>query len=168
MNTTKSITLAISAIIAIVIMLLIIQLLTRKLKAKSQYEGRLKYSYGIWFSALFISAAFITERMIFSLAEAIDNIQKYISANILGEVAKTASLFIGLSGIWFIIWYYIANMLSVTVVGIRKSQNEIDIDNITYFIIKGVLIFGFIYCLSPVFEIILRTFMPTIQIPFYH
>ena len=168
MNTSKTVTLTIVGIVAIVIMLLVIQLLIRNLKAKPEQEGRLKTSYGIWFTTLFVAATITMGKTITVLSEAIDNIYKNISTNIIGEVAKTASLFIGLSALWFIVWYFIANLLSVTILGNRKDQNEIEADNVSYFLVKGVLIIGFILCLLPVFEKILRTFMPIVQIPFYH
>lgn len=168
MNTSKTVTLTIAGIVAIVIILLIIQLLLRKLKKKSEQEGRIKNSYGVWFATLFAAATITMGRTITILNEAIDNIYKTISTNIIGEVAKTASLFIGLSAVWFIVWYFVSNFLSVTILGNRKDQNEIEADNVSYFLIKGVLIIGFILCLLPVFEIILRTFMPNVQIPFYH
>ncbi|MBS0646256.1 MAG: hypothetical protein JSR97_06660 [Verrucomicrobia bacterium] len=168
MNTSKTVTLTIVGIVAIVIMLLVIQLLLRKLKTKSEQEGRLKNSYGVWFATLFIAATITMGRTITILGEAIDNIYKNISTNITSEVAKTASLFIGLSAFWFIVWYFVANLLSVTILGNRKDQNEIETDNVSYFLIKGILIIGFMFCLLPVFEIILRTFMPNVQIPFYH
>lgn len=168
MNTSKTITLTIAAIIAIAIMLLIIQLFLRKLKPKSEQDGRLNNSYGVWFITLFIAAIITTSKTISMLSEAIDNIYKYVSNNVIGEVAKTSSLFIGLSAVWFMVWYFVANLLSVTIVGNRKDQNEIEADNVSYFLIKGVLIIGFILCLSSVYEIILRTFMPNAQIPFYH
>jgi hypothetical protein len=168
MNTSKTVTLTIFGIVAIVIILLMIQLLLRKLKMKSDQEGRLKNSYGVWFATLFIAATIIMGRTISILGEAFDNIYKNVSTNIMGEVTKTASLFIGLSAFWFVVWYFVANLLSVTILGNRKDQNEIEADNVSYFLIKGILIIGFILCLLPVFEIMLRTFMPNVQIPFFH
>ena len=169
MNTSKTVTFTIIGIVAIVVMLLVIQLLLRKLKIKSGLDSSgLTKSYGIWFAALFIAATITIGKAISVLSEAIDNIYKNVATNVIGEVAKTATLFIGLSASWFIVWYFVANLLAMTILGSRKDQNEIEADNISYFLIKGVLIIGFIFCLLPVFEIILRTFMPNVQIPFYH
>lgn len=168
MNTSKTVTLTIIATIAIIIILLVIQLLLRKLKMKAEQEGRLNNSFGVWFATLFIAGIITMGRTIAILGEAIDNIYKNISTNVVREIAKVASLFIGLSAFWFIVWYFVASLLSVTILGNRKDQNEIEADNVSYFLIKGVLIIGFISCLLPVLEIILRTFMPNVQIPFYH
>ena len=62
MNTSKTIALTIAGLIAIAIVLLIIQLLLKKLKQKSQLDGTLKLSYGIWFTTLFIAGIFITQK----------------------------------------------------------------------------------------------------------
>lgn len=168
MNTSKTVILTIVTLVAIVVILLTIQLLLRKLKMKSELEGRLKNSYGIWFATQFVAASITMEKTITILGEAIDNIYKNISTNIYLEITKTASLFIGLSVLWFVVWYFVANLLSVTILGNRKDQNEMEADNTSYFLIKGVMIIGFLYCLLPVFETILRYFMPNVQIPFYH
>ncbi|MBK7735019.1 MAG: hypothetical protein IPI36_07175 [Chitinophagaceae bacterium] len=79
------------------------------------------------------SASITSGKAINVLSEAIDNIYKNVANNIIGEVAKTASLFIGLSAVWFIIWYFVANLLSVIIVGKRNDQNEIEADNVSYF-----------------------------------
>lgn len=165
---SKTITLTISAIIAVAIMLFIIQLLLRKLKPNSEFESKLKISYVAWFSSLFIAASIVTEETIKLLSMALDNIYKNILDNLYGQLIETTSLFIGLSAVWFLILYFISNLLSVTIVGKRKNMNEIESDNVSYFLIKGILIIGFVFCLSPVFEIILRRFIPSIEIPFYH
>lgn len=168
MSTPKTIELTIVGIVAIIITLLTIQMLLRKLKMKSEQEGLLKNSFGVWFATLFIAATITMGRTIAILGEAIDNIYKNILKNILGEVAKTATLYIGLSVFWFIILFFIGNFLSRTIFGDRNDENEIESDNVSYFLIKGILIIGFNVCLLPVFEILLRTFMPNVQIPFYH
>jgi hypothetical protein len=56
MNTTKTIILIATALIALAIMLLIIQFLLRKLKAKGFEDGKIKASFSVWFSAMFLSA----------------------------------------------------------------------------------------------------------------
>ncbi|HSC54177.1 MAG TPA: hypothetical protein VLC98_11165 [Phnomibacter sp.] len=168
MNISKTVTLTIICIISFITILLVIQLLLRKLKLKSEKEGPLNFSYAVWFVTLFIAATIAMVRTIAILNEAIDNLYKNISTNIIVEVVKTSSLFLGLTALWFIVWYYVSNFLSVTILGTRKDQNEIEANNVSYFLIKGVLIIGFILCLLPVFEIILRIFMPNVQMPFYH
>ena len=104
MNTSKTIALIIAGLVTIAIVLLIIQLLLKKLKQKSELNGKLKLSYGIWFATLFIAAVLVTVKTITVLSEAIDNIYKMNAANAIVETSKAASLFIGVSAVWFLVW----------------------------------------------------------------
>ena len=74
----------------------------------------------------------------------------------------------GLGVVWFVVWFYIANLLAVIIVGKRIDSNEMEADNRSYFLIKGFLVIGFMLCLLPIFETLLRVFMPSVEIPFYH
>lgn len=168
MNTAKTISLTIAGIIAIVISLLIIQLLTKKLRQKAILEGRFKPSYAIWFSFLFIAASIVMSKSMGILNEAIDNIFKIELSGQVINILKTGSLLIGFGAVWLLIWYYIAGFLSVTIVGKRIAATEMDADNYAYFLIKGVLLVGFILILSTIFETVLRAFIPNVQLPFYH
>lgn len=168
MNTSKTITLAIAGLVSISIMLMVVQLLILKLKPKSETDGRIKLSYGIWFLALFISASIITSKAILVLNEALDNIYKFNAQNTVLQSAKIASFYIGSAMVWFVAWVYIASFLSRIISGKRINSNEMEADNYPYFLIKGVLLIGVIFCLIPVFEIMIRLFIPSIEIPFYH
>lgn len=168
MNTSKTITLAIAGLVAIAIVLLVIQLLLKKMKLKSEIDGRLKLSYGIWFVTLFIAASIVNSKSISILSEAMDNIYKMNTQKILTESIKAISLFIGLSVVWFVIGVYVANFLVVIIVGKRKDSNEMEADNYSYFIIKGFLVIGIVFSLLPIFETLLRAFITSVQLPFYH
>lgn len=117
MNTSKTIALLVAGLIAIAIVLLIIQMLLKKLKQKSELDGKLKLSYGIWFASLFIAAAFVTAKTMNVLSEALDNIYKMNATNTFLETSKAISLFIGLAAVWFVVWYFIANLLSTLITG---------------------------------------------------
>lgn len=168
MSISRSITLTTISIIALVVILLVLQLILYKVKRKGDDQGKLKSSYGVWFVSLFVAGVINMVKAFTVLSEAIDIIYKTNLTNKVWEVAKTASLFIGLSAMWFLIWLYVSNLLSIPILGKRKDQNEIDVNNVSYFLIKGILIIGFIVCLIPAFETILRNFMPSVQLPFYH
>ena len=157
----------VAGLLAIVTGLLVIQFFLKKSKAKAETGGKLKISYGIWFGSLFIAFSIVNFKTISVLSEAIDNIYKMNASNMLKEAAKETSLFIGLGAVWFIIWFYIANIFAITIVGKRTEINEMESDNHSYFLIKGFLVIGFMITLSPIFEIMLRAYMPTIDIPFY-
>lgn len=165
---TSTMVLVITSLIAVSIIFLLIQILLRKIKRVAEIEGKLKISYGIWFTTLFLAAVFVITKTIISLGEAINNIYKINVGKPIVEIAKTSSLFIGFGAMWFLICYLISNIFSMLITGNRKQLKEMEADNYTYFLIKGISVVGFVTCLSPVFETILRAFMPSIQIPFYH
>lgn len=168
MNTSKTIVLTICATITLAISLMVIQLLLRKVKNKAELDGKLKLSYSVWFIMLFIAIIINAVKTISLLSEALDNIYKSNSTNLAWEVTKISSLFIGLSIAWFLVWYLVANFISITIIGKRKMAYEIESNNTTYFLLKGAIVIGFIICLAPVCETILRVFMPSVQLPFYH
>lgn len=165
---TKLIILIIAALAGISVMIFIIQFMIRKIRNRISAEGKFKISFGILFTTLFLTAAIIASKTIILFAEALDNINKISPEKLIGESTKTGLLFIGLTALWFIIWYYTIKTLSVYVTGKRSDEKEFDSDNYSYFLIKGVMLIGFNLCLLPVFEIIVRAFMPGIQLPFYH
>lgn len=164
----STIILVITSLISVSIAFLMVQILLRKIKRVAEIEGKLKISYGIWFITLFSAAVFVLTKTIISLDEAINNIYKINVEKPILEIVKTSSLCIGFAGMWFLICYFISNIFSMIITGNRKQLKEMELDNYTYFLIKGISIIGFVICLSPVFETILRAFMPNIQIPFYH
>jgi hypothetical protein len=165
---TKLIILLIASLAALSVMIFIIQFLIRRIRNKIATEGKLNISFGILFTTLFLTAAIIASKSIILFAEAVDNINKISPEKLIGESAKTGLLFIGLTATWFIIWYFTIKILSVYVTGKRNDEKEFESDNYPYFLIRGVMMIGFHLCLLPVFEIIIRAFMPNIQIPFYH
>jgi hypothetical protein len=168
MDRSKTIILTCAGIIAFGLMLLVIQALLRKLKPGSEQDGRIKVSYGVWVTALLIAASTILVKTINLLLEAMDTIYKSESKSPLMEIGKTGSLFIGLAIAWFLICYAVSNIFPVLIVGKRKSQNEIETDNVSYFLVNGVILIGLNFCLLPVFEMVIRMFMPSISLPFYH
>ena len=168
MNASKTITLAIAGLLAVAFSLFLVQLIVRKVKSRSEDDGKLKLSYGIWFSTLLLAISLVQAKTMEVLGEAIDQIYKIDNAIVQKESAKSIALFIGLGAAWFILWLFISNLLAVVFVGKRKALKELEGDNWSYFLIKGVMTIGFIICLQPVFESLLRTFMPSIGLPFYH
>lgn len=167
MDITKTITLTSVGIIAFAISLTFTQLLIRKEKSKSESEGKILLAYGILFTSWVICFSMLNFKTLSVLNEFTDTIFKVNTVNPLTEIAKTSVLFIGLTNTWLILWYFITKALSVIFTGKRKDVNEIESNNYVYFILKGIVFIGFVYTLMPVFEGVLRTFYPNIEIPFY-
>ena len=167
MDSKKIITLTIIGIIAIAISLTITQLFIRKEKLNSEAEGKVRTSYAILFSTWIIAFTLLNLKSLTILSEAIDLINKTNMKNPILEISKSSILFIGLTNIWLIIWYMIASVFSTIFIGKRISAKEIENNNFPYFIMKGILSLSFIWLLMPIFEMLLRTFLPSIEIPFY-
>ncbi len=167
MDTTKIITLTAIGIIAFAISLTVTQLLIRKEKSKSEREGKILLAYGILFSSWVVSFSILNFKTLSILNEFSDTIYKVNTGNPLLEIVKTSVLLIGLTNTWLVLWYYIAKALSLLFTGKRKDATEIESNNYVYFILKGVVFIGFVYSLMPVFEEVLRTFFPNIEVPYY-
>jgi len=167
MDLTKTITLTSVGIIAFAISLTVTQLLIRKEKSKSEIEGKIILSYGILFSSLVVSFSLLNFKTLSILNEFADTIYKLDNMNPLLEITTTSVLFIGLTNTWLILWYFIAKALSVLFIGNRLEVYEIENNNYVYFVLKGIVFIGFVYSLMPVFDLVLRTFIPNIEIPYY-
>lgn len=167
MDITKTITVTSVGIIAFAVSLTLTQLLIRKEKNKSENEGKILLAYGILFSSWVISFSLLNFKTLSVLNEFADTIYNINAINPLSEIINTSVLFIGLTNTWLIIWYFITKTLSLLFTGKRNNVNEIENNNYVYFILKGVVFIGFVYSLMPVYEIVLRTFFPNIEIPYY-
>lgn len=167
MDTEKIITLTVIGIIAMAISLTVTQLLLRKEKAKSETEGRIKIAYGVLFFTWVASFSMLNGKVLTISNEYIDAIYKTKSATPLLNITKTNVLFIGLVNVWLILWHFMTKVLSTLFAGKRNDVTEMDNNHYIYFLVKGIVFIGFIYCLMPVFELLLRTFLPNIEIPFY-
>lgn len=167
MDITKTITLTSIGIIAFAISLTITQLLIRKEKSKSERDGKILLAYGFLFSSWVICFSLLNFKTLSILNEIVDTIYKVNTLNPLIEIIKTSILFIGLTNTWLILWYYTTKTFSVLFTGKRNDVNEVESDNYVYFVLKGIVFIGFVYSLMPIFEMILRTFFPNIELPYY-
>jgi len=168
MNTTSEILLIICCIITIAMGIFIVQILLRKLRLKSESETKIKISYGIWIMSLFVAYCINTAKTIEILNEAYDTIMKVNQSDALSKILQTSSVFIGLNILWFIIWYSLSNVLSTILIGKRNIIKEMEQDNISYFLIRGVILVGVIISFLILYESILRVFLPNIKVPFYY
>lgn len=166
MNPIRTIALTLAAIITMAMMLSVIRLLLRKLPAET--DLRIKPAYGIWFGSLFSAACLITAKAIVFLAEAIDNVYKIGAPGLFFELVKTSALYSGLSVLWLLFWFLIAKVFTAVILGVRQETEEMELNNTHYFLIRGLAVIGFVFCLSPVLEIIFRLVMPNVPLPFYH
>lgn len=167
MDTTKIITVTIIGIIAIAVSLTLIQIFLQRLKKKSELEGKINIAFAICFISWIVAYSLINFKAFLVINEFVDTIYNLKPENVGVDIIKTSVLIIGLTNLWGVLCYYISKTFSLIFLGKRKDLNEVEINHYSYFIIKGSIYISFIYCLMPVFEILLRWFIPSIEIPFY-
>lgn len=167
MDTTKITILTCMAIIAIAASLVIIQLIIRKEKAKSENEGKIRLAYGVLFVSCLIASLMLNIKGMTIFGEYMDTFYKVNRNPVLMPVIKTCVLFIGLINIWFVVWYFGLKVFALLFVGKKSAIIEIENDNYVYFLMTGVVFLGFINVLMPVFDIVLRFFLPDLEIPYY-
>lgn len=167
METTKSVILICTGIIAVTTSLTLTRLLFRKEKIYSESEGKIILSYGIIFTFWVIGFSLINLKTLSVFNDYLDLVYKVNSSNYRIEILTTSVLFIGLTNLWLVFWHYVTKVLSLLFFGRRDRQNEMESNNYVYFLINGTIFISFIYILMPIFEYVLSTFLPELGIPFY-
>lgn len=168
MNTLKLIAISCSIILILILLFGICYLLTKKFKARINTDGKVKLSFSIWFGAIFLAGANIVNLTLNMVFEIIDNLIKIQSNDFSLELIKGIFSVIGVGFVWFLLWFFVVKFLTKFLPFELNEIEEMEEDNYGYFIIKGVIFLSIIFSLSPVLSLLLRTFIPNIQIPFYH
>lgn len=167
METTKLLLLSGIVTIAVTTSLTVTQLFLRKLKAISVSDNSINLSFTIIVVGWFISFTLLNCMSISILSEYINSVFKLNSTTPFADIAKTTVLFIGLTNAWLVLWYFIAQAISTLIAKKRNDMIEMENNHYTYFVIKGLVFISLIYCLMPVFEMLLRNFLPQTEIPYY-
>lgn len=167
MDIKKIITLSIIGIIAFAISLVVTKWFIRKERLKSEESGKILLAYGVLFSSWVISFSILNLKMLSTMDEFIDIIIKINNENPILVIAKTSILLIGITNVWLVFSHFITKALSILIASKRIDVIEIETNNFVYFVLKGIVFIGSVYSLMPVFESILRTILPNIEIPYY-
>jgi hypothetical protein len=168
METIKEIILLVLCIIVLAMGYLSIRLLLQKFKFITESDNKTKVSYGLWLAVLIITYSVNSTKTIGLLVEAFDTISKLNVGNLYLQMFQTSAIFIGLNIVWFIVWYFFSDLLLMIVLGKRHIIKELENDNISYFLVRGAILFGIVLSFLSVYETLLRVFLPTINVPFYH
>jgi len=168
MNIQSSITVIISGIVAFALALFIIQFLAKEVRKKAIVENALKPSFGIWFGSLLLSITLLLSKAMSVLKDATDVLVTFPKEGMYFEIFKSGSIFIGLAFLWFLVSFYIIKIFCRLIFSNSIDEVEMEQDNISYFIIKGIMIIVFVLCLLPAFESLSRSFIVTVSTPIYH
>ena len=157
------------AIVAFIIMLLAIQFLTKKMNIKNDSSQRINTSFSIWVSSVLISFFIFLKIALEQVENSIEIIIKIDSIdNTFFAVMEKIAIFIGFTFLFTFLSLYLIDKSLQFILGNRINQIEIEKENVSYFLIKGISLILFVYSVSLIFEHFLKWFMPVIETPFYH
>lgn len=165
MNTSNLIITAIVGIIAIALFILIIQLISKKINYEE--EGKLKMAFAVWVGFLTFSFALLLSNCLMATSNAIEVILGQPKSENTLQIIEKIALFVGFTFMWFVIVYFVIKFISSILLGKRNDNIEIDRNNYSYYIIKGIFFLTLTFSLLSVFENFLRLFSPIVNTPFY-
>lgn len=166
MELQKYASLCIMALTTFISSIVLIKFLLKK--SQIAIEKEVNISYAIWSICMLIGFNILNIKSISIASEAIDIIYKLKVSNILVEIFRIITIFIVINSICFFISYFSINYLSIILLGKRKNTAELQNNNYSYFVIKGVLFVCLTSCLLALIERLLRNFLPILSTPFYH
>lgn len=157
------------AIFATVLMLMAIQFLSKKLNIKQEKEEKTSVSYAVWLTSIMVSFFIFLKVALDLIENSIEVIiySKSIDDTFITVIQKIAT-FTGFTFIFTFLSYYIVHNLLKILTGSRLDAIEMEKENLSYFLIKGITLILFVYSIVDISEHFLRWFMPTIETPFYH
>jgi hypothetical protein len=156
------------AIVSIVIMYQLIQLLAKRKNIKSENGDKRSIAYTVWFSSLLIAFALYLK---VALQQIENSIQFLIYSdevqNTFLIVVEKIAIFTCFTFIATFIASYIVNFITKISFNNLDDRREIENENYSYFILKGVTIILFVLITLPIFEHFLMWFLPKVETPFY-
>lgn len=152
-------------IVAIALFVLLVQFFSKKINYVD--EINLKTAFAVWISFLTLSFAIMLSSCLKTISDTIEVLQGISNSDITLQIIEKVALYIGFTFIWFVIIYFITQFIMKILLGKRNDNIEIDRNNYSYYIIKGVFFLTLAFCLLPMFENFLRLFSPIVSTPFY-
>ena len=148
-------------------MLLTIKFHVKKINIKQ--DDKISSSFTIWFASFLISFILFLKIALQAIENSIEIIiySKTIENTFL-EVMQKISINIGFTFLATFLVYFIINAIIKLFLGDRKNYIEMENNNITYFVIKGLIFILFTFAILPFFEHFLQWFAPVVDTPFYH
>lgn len=161
------------AAIVILLLLIVIEILYKRYRIIEDPEIKESTSYGLWLSGIIISITIIFCH-VFSVLN--DGVVIYYNQSTLSvpsispfvQSFKLASILIGLGFAWFFLWYVISFLCSIILLKKKNDIIEMASNNYIYFLIRSLFLISLSSIFLNFFTIILKSFLPTISIPFFH
>ena len=158
-----------TGLIALAVMLIIIQIISKRLGINSLFETQINISNSIWVSSIMISFVTFLKSALDLVENAIETIifSKTINNTFIAVIEKI-SIFIGFTFVFTFLSYYLISFITRIFIGKKDLKNELEKNNVGYFVISGFCLILFTYLIVNLFEHFLRWFSPIVETPFYH
>jgi hypothetical protein len=163
----KFLTLTLFGIASFALIIAFSNLLLRRLKAEAQEEGKPNLSYIVLLATWLLSSALLNYNSVQVYIEFIDASYKLNTSNLIMDSLEAGVLLIGSSCLWLLFSHYVTAVGLILVSGKRNDAFEIKGNNVSHFVLKGILMLIFIISSMPFFEFLLRFVLPTLNVPFY-
>lgn len=168
MTPTKLLVLIIFSIVSISLILVVLNFLQKKYIKKDLNFVDDNVCQAISSGGILISMAIIFLSAIKSTLISLDTIMLTNSKEFYFETSKIICINIGLGFLWFFLWYFVIRFLSNILFIKVDERQQVDNNNISYFLINAILLFTSFIINNPVFDEILKMFTPSITLPIFH
>ncbi|MGL2965882.1 hypothetical protein [Flavobacterium sp. XGLA_31] len=148
---------------------MIIQFITKRFKISTEKDGTIISSYAIWVSTLLGSFFLFLKTALEQTENTIEIIiySKTINDTFM-QVMQRIVIYTGFSFLFTFLSYYIVHNVLKLLFGNRTDSIEIERNNKSYFLIKGLTTIFLVFSLLTIFEHFLKWFAPAVDTPFYH
>ena len=163
----KFLTLTLFEIASFTLIIVFSNLLLRRLRAEAQEEGKPNLSYIVLLATWLLCSALLNYNSVQVFIEFIDAAYKLNSSHLIMDSLEAGILLIGSSCLWLLFSHYVTAVGSILVSGKRNDAYEIKGNNVSHFVIRGIVMLVFIISSLPFFEFLLRFILPTLNVPFY-
>lgn len=168
MNLLKPLAIASTVILSFMLLLLTAYLFTKKHKSRLDEDGKLKRSYALWYAAIFLAGTKVIAQVLDISVEISDIVIKTRPNGLILTLTKAIALVVGSAFMWFVLCVFATQVL-IPFVSFKTSESEeMADDHLGYFVIKSAMLIGVVFCSAAVVSLFLKTFVPAIQIPYYH
>lgn len=160
---------SIVAICATTLMLIFILYFAKRKNIKIDTNQKVNISYAVWIISIMI-AFFLYLKPALELVE--NSIETIIYSTTIDNtfiaVLQKIMIFTGFTYIFTFLSYFVTDNIAKLLMGNRLETLEMEKENIGFFLIKGILLIGLVFTLTPIFQHFLNWFMPVVNTPFYH
>lgn len=154
-------------VVSFITMISFTKFLFKSLRKEESENGKISISYAVLMSGWLLGYALLNYNMIVVFSEFFESSEKINSNDLLVNCSEVGMLFIGTTILWNFICLQFVKVFSILFFGKRNYPLEMSANHVSFFFCQSVMLLALIVTTLPVFEVVLRMFLPTISVPFY-